>query len=160
MILMSQILMPMILKTRILKSQVAIKRVELVGKFGDEHREASAVIVIAPGHAHGAERLPFTIQRDAADHGLVRERAVAIVVIEMIGSGVIGDEQIGPAVNVVVAPGRAQSVILFGIVNAGFLRDLFKGAVAAVVIEQIGFALHTPGPALHWCAFELAELGR
>src|SRR6266404_8537670 len=108
MILMSQILMPMILKTRILKSQVAIKRVGLVGKFGDEHREASAVIVITPGHAHGAERLAFTIQRDSADHGLVSEGAVAIVVIEMIGSGIIGGKQIGPAVVVVVAPGCAE----------------------------------------------------
>src|SRR5260370_5897884 len=103
----------MILISQILKSQVAIKRIGLVGKFGDEHREASAVIVIAPRHAHRTKRLPFTVQRNAADHGLITERAVVIVVIKMIGSGIISDKQIGPAVVVVIAPGCAQSVIFF-----------------------------------------------
>ena len=78
----------------------------------------------------------------------------------MIGSCVIGDKQIGPTVVVVVTPGCAQAVIFFGIVNPSFFRHFFKGAVAAVVVEQIGFSLHAPRPALHRCTFELAELGR
>src|SRR6202795_4987421 len=112
----------MILISQILKSLVAIKRIGLVGKFGDEHRKASTVIVIAPSHAHGSERLTFTVQRNAADHGLVTKSAVVIVVIEMVGSGVISDKQIGPTVVIVVAPGCAQSVIFFGVVDAGFLQ--------------------------------------
>ena len=108
-------------RSMILISQVAIKRVGLVGKFGDEHREASAVVVIAPSHAHRSERLTFTVQRNASDHCLVTERPIAIVVKEMIRSGVIGDEKIGPAVVVVVTPGCPQSVIFFGIVDTGFL---------------------------------------
>src|SRR5260370_8733815 len=87
---------------------VAIKRVGLVGKFSNEHREAAAVIVVAPSHAHGAERLPFTVQRDAADHGLVSERPVPIIGLEIIGSGVIPYAQIRPTAFTVTTPPYPQ----------------------------------------------------
>jgi hypothetical protein len=38
------------------------------------------------------------------------------------------------------------------------LRDLFEGAVAAIVKEQIALALHSPRPALHANSFEAAGL--
>jgi len=41
-------------------------------------------------------------------------------------------------------------------VHARFLRDFFECSVAAVVIEQVGFANHAPGTALHNDATEFA----
>ena len=97
------------------RSLIAIQSVGLVGKFRDEHGETPAVIVVAPGHAHRTERLAFAVHGNAADHRVVGERAVVIVVIEMIGRRVVGDEQIGPAVVVVVTPGRAEAIVFVGI---------------------------------------------
>ena len=117
------------------------------------------MIVVSPSHAHRAERLPFTVECDACDHRIVGESAVVIVVIEMIGRRIVSDEQVRPSVVVVVAPGRPEPVIFFGIADASLFRDLFKRSIAAIVIEQVGLALHAPRSALHGRAFELAKLG-
>ena len=63
-----------------------------------------------------------------------------LVAVEKVRAGIVGDVEVGPGVVVVVAPGCAQSVVVRGIVDAGFLRDLFKRAVALVVKEQVGLA--------------------
>src|SRR5215471_20047382 len=78
----------------------------------------------------------------------------------MIRGGIVSDEQIGPAVVVVVALGHAEAVVFVGIVNARLLRYFFECAIATIVVEKIGFALHAPGAALHGNAFELTKLGR
>src|SRR5437660_10669223 len=44
------------------------------------------------------------------------------------------------------------------IIHPGFLRDIFKGTVTAIVKEKVAFALHAPGPALHEHAAKLAEV--
>ena len=43
------------------------------------------------------------------------------------------------------------------IIQPGFLRDIFKGTVTAIVKEKVAFALHAPGSALHEHAAKLAE---
>jgi hypothetical protein len=141
------------------RALVPIERVGLIGKFGDEHGEASAVIVVAPGHAHGTECLALAVHGDAADHRVVGERAVVIIVIEVIGRRVVRHKQIRPAVVVVVTPDRAQTVVFIGIAHASFLRDFLERAIATIVVEQVGLALHAPGSALHGHALELAKIG-
>ena len=49
------------------------------------------------------------------------ERAVPVVAIELVGLGVVGDEEVGPAVAVVVEHGDAER-LAGGIADAGLLR--------------------------------------
>src|SRR5260370_33218347 len=44
------------------------------------------------------------------------------------------------------------------IVDPGLSGNLFERAIAPVVVEEIGFPLQTPGPALHQHAAKAAEL--
>ncbi len=60
-----------------------------------------------------------------------------IVVIEVVGHGIVGDEQIDPAVIVVVHPHYAEAVVADVVVYASFDGDLFESAVAAIVIEKV-----------------------
>ena len=80
------------------------------------------------------------------------------VVVEVIRAGIVGDIQVGPAVVVVIAPDHAQAVVFVGVVDAGFLGNFFKRAIAAIVKQQVGFAQHAPRAALHRDSLEAAVL--
>ena len=80
----------------------------------------------------------------------IRERAVAVVVIELVGvPEIIVDVEIGPAVLVVVPPGGGMTLRLAK--DAGFVRDIGEGAVAVVVEEMVALAV---GP-----AFRVEDVG-
>ena len=76
-----------------------------------------------------------------------------IVVIEIGRDRVVGDKQVRPAVVVVVGPDHPEAVITDVVVDTGLLRNLLKGAVAAVAVEKVAFAHESPGAALHEHAF-------
>jgi hypothetical protein len=126
-------------------------------KGGDEKTEAAGVIVIAEINAHIAELRAVAAEGHARDHANVGKSAVVVVMVEIIRDGIIGDEKIGPAVVVVIAPLNAEAIIADLIVNAGFLRDFLKRAVAAIVIEKIALAFESPGTALHLKSFVQAK---
>lgn len=50
------------------------------------------MVVIAPIDAHVAEFHAFAAEGHAGEHAHVRERAVVIVVVEIVGDGIVGDE--------------------------------------------------------------------
>src|SRR5215469_15841365 len=107
------------------------------------------MVVIPPGDPHRALLRPIGAHGNAIHQTLFFEGAVVAVTIKEVGAGVVGDVEVRPAIIVVVSPGSTEAVIVMGIVYPGFLGDFFKGAVAAIVKEQIGLALHAPGTALH-----------
>ena len=80
------------------------------------------------------------------------------IVIEIIRAGIIGDIEIGPAIVVIVSPHHAQAIVVVGIVNPSFFGDLFESAVAAIVKEQVGLALHSPRTTLDADSLEAAGL--
>ena len=90
----------------------------LVGKFCNEHREAAGVVVVAPSYAHRSESLTLAVHGDPADHRFVGKCSIVIIVVEVIGRRVVGDEKIRPPVVIVVSPGHAEAVIAIGIVHA------------------------------------------
>ena len=74
---------------------------------------------------------------DAGDAGFVGdvgESAVAVVVIENVAAE-LGDEEIGKAVVVVIAPDAAEAVAGAG--DAGLFGDIGESAVAVVAIEGV-----------------------
>ena len=62
------------------------------------------MIVVAEIDAHRTVGVPFAAQRRTSEHAHIRERAIVIVVVQIIWSGIVRDIQIGPAVIVVIAP--------------------------------------------------------
>src|SRR5207302_1360110 len=138
-------------------THVAIEGVGLLFEVRDEKAEAAAVVVIAPIDAHIAELHTFAAEGHTSEHARVGEGTVVIVVIEIVGDRVVGDEEVGPAVVVVVHPHDAEAVVADVVMDAGLDGNFLEGAVAAIVIEKIAFALEAPGAALHQNAFEAAE---
>ena len=97
---------------------------------GDEQVDAPVVVHVAEVGAHRIVGQP--------GHGLagrLRERAIAIVVIEAVGSGVVvGNVEIGPAVIVVIPPrGRVREALA---ADAGLIRHVGERAIA-VVVEKV-----------------------
>ncbi len=125
--------------------------------MGDEEAEAATVVVIAPVHAHIAEFHAFAAQSHASDHAHVGEGAVMIVVVEIIGNGIVGDEEIGPTIIIVVHPHDTESVVANVIMDARFDGNFLKGAITTIMIEEVAFAFETPGTTLNENALEAAE---
>ena len=90
--------------------------------------------------AHGAARDAVFAEGDAGLHGLLGERAVVVVVVELVALRVVGDGEVRPAVHVVVNHRHAQR-FAGGIVDAGLLGDVFEAAVAEVMKEPGSVAL-------------------
>src|SRR5229473_1171248 len=139
-----------------LRSEIFVKTVGLLGKMRDEEAEPSAVVEIGEIHAHVAEFHAFAAERQAGEHADVRKGAVVIVVVEVVGNGIIGDEQVRPTIIIVVRPHHTQAVIADFVANASFCRDFFKSAVATIVIEEVAFADEPPRAALHQDTFVAA----
>ena len=138
---------------------VTIESGVLTRKIRDENTKLAGVQVIADGHAHGAERNAVIVERHAGLQTDFGKSAVLVVVVEIISGGIVGDEEIEPAVAVNVGPDRSQTIAPFGIGDARFLADVGKCAVAVVVEQRIAGARQTFGAALHGHSAILAELG-
>src|SRR6266446_5385747 len=141
-----------------LLAHIAIERVGLLLKMGNEEAQAAAVVIIAPVPSHVAELHPFAAKSHAGKHAHVRESAIVIVVVEVVGNGIVGDQEVRPAIVVVIDPHDAEAVVADLIMDAGFDGNFLKGAVATIVIQKIALAFESPGAALHQNAFEAAKL--
>ncbi len=140
-----------------LRTHVAIEGVGLLLEVRDEEAEAAAVVVITPIDAHVAELHAFAAEGYTGEHAHVGEGAVVIVMVEIVGDGVVSDEEIGPAIVVVVHPHNPEAIVADVIVDASFDGNFLEGAIAAIVIQEIAFAFEAPGAALHQNALEAAE---
>ena len=97
---------------------VPIQREHLVGEVADEQVRTARAIVVGRVDAHGAARDAILGERHAGGDALLRERAVAVVSIQLVRLRIVRDEDVGPAVAVVVQHGDAQRLAR-GIADAG-----------------------------------------
>src|SRR6266581_4930631 len=118
-----------------LRTGVAIEGIGLLLEVRDEEAEAAAVVVITPIDAHVAELHAFAAESHAGEHAHVGEGAVVIVMVEIVGDGVVSDEEIGPAIVIVVHPHDPEAVVADVIVDAGLDGDVFELAVAETMIK-------------------------
>src|SRR5205814_8668489 len=87
-----------------LLTHIVIERVGLLLKMGDKEAQAAAVVIIAPVHSHVAKLHPFAAESYAGKHAHVRKCAVVVVVVEVVGNGIVGNQEIGAAFVVVINP--------------------------------------------------------
>ncbi len=97
---------------------------------------AGAVVVGGVDTHAGAGHAVFT-EGDAGGDSLLLEGAVLLVQVELVGLGVVGEENVGPAIVVVVEDGDAEA-FGSGVKEAGFLGGIFELAAAQVVPEARG----------------------
>lgn len=117
-----------------------IEAEHFVIEVGDGDGGAAAAAEIDDVDAHAGAGLAVLREGDAEADGGLGECVVAVVAVELVGLGVVGDEEVEPAVVVEVDDGGAEG---FGgrIEEAAGGGGVFKGAVAAIAEEPTGGAL-------------------
>src|ERR1700687_3255379 len=111
-----------------LLTHIPVERIRLLLEVRDEVAEAAAMIVVSKVHTHAPKLHAFSAESHSREHADVRKRAIVIVVVEIARNRIIGHEQVGPAVIVVVDPHNAKSVVADVIVHTGFDGDFLKCA--------------------------------
>ena len=135
---------------RIGKRAVAIILVErggVVGKIGFKNVEVAIAVVVGDSRAHPGLLAPVFVKGCAGSDCDIGERSIVVVAIENAGRAVAGDENVGPSIFVEVECRHAEGVVAFGAINVGFGGDVFKRAIAAIVIEDILRSGQTARPA-------------
>ena len=87
---------------------------------------AAVVVVVADGHAHVRLLAAIAVERSAGRVADVLEAAVAEIAIHVVGPGVVGHEQIEPAVVVHIEPGDAEAIETPGVRHARLLLTSVK----------------------------------
>ena len=128
---------------------VVQQRRGVVGEVGLEDVEPAVAVVVGHRRAHSRLRAAVFIERGACDDGNVGEGSVAVVVVQNARRAVARDENVGPAVIVVVERGDAERVVAVGLVDVGFRGDIFEGAVTAIVVKDVLRGRQSSRPAHH-----------
>src|SRR5216683_2830090 len=93
------------------------------GKICLEQIEPAIAIVVRDGGAHAGLLAPVIIKRRARNNGDIGERAVVIVVVQDAGGAVASDENVRPAVVVIVERGNTEGIVAVGLIDARFYGD-------------------------------------
>src|SRR6266404_2403470 len=117
-----------------------VERHTLVGEIADDYPLSPGAIVVAGVDAHSRPCGTGFAKGDARGNRLIGKGAVPVVLVEFVWLCVVGDEKIHPAV-VVVIEQRATERLTCWIVQPRPLRDVFKGAVAFVVVKRCALTL-------------------
>ena len=139
---------------------VAVERLVVVGEGGVEEVDEAVVGEVPFGDAHAGGLAAAFVEGVAGGKGDVFEGAIALVEIEVVRRGVVGDEQVGFAIAVDVDEERGEAIVGVLIGDAGVLADISEGAVAVVVEEVVRLALEPVRPTQHVDAEEGAERER
>ena len=96
-------------------------------------------IAVKVSHSRTHARLfaAIFIERSSCSHRDVSERTVMVITVKNAGSAVAGDEDVGPSIFVEVQSGDAERVTSVGSIDVRLRGDVFKRAVALVMIENI-----------------------
>src|SRR5579863_3768415 len=116
-------------------SGVAKQREGLVSQCYDGDIRPAIVIVIAKVRAHAGDRLAIAAQRNSGKKCGLFKSAIAPVVEQEIGHVVVGDENIGVAIMVVIRESNAHTAPR-KCRDAGLFGHVLESAIAAIAIES------------------------
>src|SRR5580658_8271450 len=121
----------------------------LVVEVRDSHAGCAGIFEIGNVHAHTRASLALAAEGESSFYRGVFERAVALIAIELVGLGVVGDEQIRPAVVILIEKRNPQR---FGaaVENSTYGRHVLEGSIAAVVKQPAGLAAIGLGRAIRF----------
>ena len=81
---------------------VVVERHHLIGKVADDDTGMTGAIVIGRVHAHAGPRHAVFTECDAGGDAALFKRSLLLIEIKLVGLRVIGNQNVGPAVAVVV----------------------------------------------------------
>src|SRR6185312_9349595 len=81
---------------------VVIQRKHLVGEITDDQAGAARVVVVARINSHAGARNSVFAERYASRNCFLLKRSIMLVEVELVGLGIVGQENIGPAVAVII----------------------------------------------------------
>src|SRR5262249_54468705 len=102
--------------------------VRLRREVGDEEVEAAVAVDVARIDGQGRRRAAVLFRADAGSEGDVAEATAAEVLVEAVDRAVVGDEQVGPAVVVVVEEDHPETLAA-RFDQPGIAGDVGEGAV-------------------------------
>src|SRR5258708_4514099 len=117
----------------------AIEAEHFVVEIGYDDAGFAGVVEIGAIDAHAGAGFAFIAEGEAHFDGDILEFAVAEIAIKLVGLGVVGDEEIRPAVLIEIEHGDAEGFGA-GVEDAAGGGDVFEGAVTAIVEEPAGVA--------------------
>src|SRR6476661_536812 len=128
-------------------------------KIGDVQIEPAVVIEISQRDAHGRHGDALSGKGHAAVQSDFLEGAIVLVVVEVSAEPVVGDEQFGPAIVVVVA-GAYGKILALGLVDFGLDTDVGEGPVTVIVVKRVRAAAIRTGrsTALHSSQIAIAPV--
>src|SRR5439155_17486614 len=105
--------------------------------------------IVADRNAHRALLLAVFPYRDPGYQAGFLESSVSVVVVQKIGTTVVGHVQVWPAVAVCIRPNDAQAVPSLRVGDACLFGEVGEGPIAIVMEERITGAGKAPRSALH-----------
>ncbi len=98
---------------------------------------SARVVEIRHVDSHARAGFAFAAESESGFDRCILECAVVLVAIELVGLGVVGHEQIGPAIVVVVEQGDSQRLGT-AVEDSARRGDIFERAVAPIVKQPAG----------------------
>src|SRR5712692_11187838 len=89
-------------------------------------------VIVGGVDAHAGAGHTILAKGDSRRDAPLLKRAVAFVQVKLVGLSIVGQQNVGPAVSVVVEDSDAEALGSW-VVELGFLRGIFELAVAQVV---------------------------
>ena len=112
---------------------------EVVGRpleVGDVEIEPAVVVIISERNAHGRHHSSLGGQGHATHNSDLFERSIALVMVEIGIEAIVGNEQIRPAV-VVIVGGPDGKILALRLIDLRAGSHIGEGAVTIVVIERV-----------------------
>src|SRR5262249_36783415 len=131
------------------RTNLAVEADHLVFEVRDGDARPAGVVEVARINAHPRASLAIGRESDAGVERDVAETPVTKVAIQLVRLRVVGDEQVGPAVAVVVDRDDAER-LRAGVEDPASARDVFERAIATVVEQPARVAAVRLGRAVRF----------
>src|SRR6185437_3693158 len=139
---------------------ILIESLVIVGKSCGEKIDFAVAVVISDADSHGRLLASIFAERESRSITHIFKRAVMPVAIQEVRRGIVGHQQVHPAVVIDIHKGSGQTVVAVGIRDARLHADVGKGAIAVVVEQVVALSRQAAGPAHHIDPTKLAEIRR
>ena len=103
----------------------------------DHNVRPAVIIIVAEIRAHAGNRGTIVGQRHTGGEGDLIKRPVTAIVEKKIRLSVVGHKDVCEVIVIVVRKRHAHATP-HKFADAGLLRDILKGPVAAVMVERVG----------------------
>ena len=109
----------------------------------DDEIEPPITVVIPAVHTHGTFSNTLLIITDTDEQAFIRESAIAVVMIQEVAVGIVGDVNIWKPVIIVVTDNSCHAPPFSRVCYTCCCRNIRKSAVAVVLVEYISGAFIT-----------------